>query len=127
MLFDASDLTNLLGYPVPEEKAQVAERIVWGWLRPILGVEHQPQLAAPELFSWAVELGAIVVENPAGLTAYQLGEERFAYSAERRGEILAEVSSSALAADIDGDGVTGVTPRGSFPAASDWPDPACGW
>lgn len=118
-LFAASDLTGLLGRPVTTDQADTAERIVWGWLAPILGGDR-PQPVPPEVFSWAVELGAIAIENPSGLEAYQLGAERLQFSSERRAEILADVAAGGVPGG-------GTKPRGSFPDACGWPDPARGW
>lgn len=118
-LFAAEDLTGLLGRPITIEQADTAERIVWGWLAPILGT-NRPDPIPDSVYSWAVELGAIAIENPSGLESYQLGAERLQFSAERRGEILSE----AAAGGVPGGGTT---PRGSFPTACGWPDPARGW
>lgn len=112
-LFVASDLTEPLGHVVSETKAAAAERVVWGWLKPILGGEARPDPVPDEVFSWAVELGAIYLENPSGLASYQLGAERLGFSAERRAQILIEA-----AGDTPG---SASTPRGSFPEPSVYP------
>lgn len=115
-LFTAAQLGDTLGFTVTTARAAAVEAIVWGWLKPVLGVTERPDPVTPELFSWAVELGAIAHENPSGLSYYQLGEERRGFSAERRQQVLAEAA--------DG-GVPGAAsrPRGCFPTAQDWPDP----
>lgn len=109
-LFTAADLNALPGISgVTDEQATMVERIVWGWLRPVLGVQDRPDSISPELFSWAIELGAIAQENPAGLSSYQLGQERYGYSSERRAEILAGAAGGGQAS-------TGApAPLGSFP------------
>lgn len=119
-LFTAAELGDWLGKPVTAARATVAERVVWGWLSPILGTETQPAPVPAALFSWALELGAIAHENPAGLTTKEIGPFREQYAAERRAEILDEVRGSTLAG---GDG-TALQPSGTFPEAPCYPDPA---
>ena len=119
-LFTELDLKNLTGREVTQAQAETAERIVWGWLSPVLNLTDRPDPVPDAVFSWAVELGAIAVENPAGLESYQLGQERFGYSAERRREILAEAADGGVPG-------SGGRPQGSFPPACGWPDPARGW
>ncbi len=116
-LFTAAELSGHLQKTVTAEAAASCERVVWGWLKPALGLTERPNPVPDEVFSWAIELGGIAHENPAGLASYQLGAERIAYSAERRAEILAD------AADGGRPG-TGGAPRGSFPPACAWPDQA---
>jgi hypothetical protein len=112
-LFSAADLTVPLGRAVTDEEAALAERVVWGWLKPGLGLTERPDPIPDEVFSWAIELGAIYLENPSGLSSKQLGAEQMGFSAERRTAILAEVGEGRL-----GPG----SPRGSFPLARPWPD-----
>lgn len=117
-LFDADDLTNWLGRstPITDTKAIVVEQVVWGWLTTVLGVATRPEPVTASVFSWALELGGIAHENPAGLSVEQLGPAQRQFSAERRGEILAEAAAG---------GSTSVgSPRGSFPPARCYPDPA---
>lgn len=115
-LFSASDLNALPDVDdVSAEEAGILERIVWGWLKPVLGLSERPATVPDEMFSWAIELAAIAHENPKGLTYYQLGEERSGYSAERRAQILAEVGAGGLATP---------RPTGCFPPARAYPDPA---
>lgn len=107
-LFTAVELSDQLGQTVTDARAAAVERIVWGWLKPVLGLTERPAEISDELFSWAIELGGIAHENPAGLSYYQLGDERYGFSAERRVEILTEAASSGPAASAGG-------PLGSFP------------
>lgn len=106
-----------LGGPADTERHTVVERVVWGWLKPILGLTERPDPVPDEVFSWAIELGAIAHENPDGRTAYQLGNERSQYSWERRNAILAEASNAGQPA-----GST-ASPSGRFPKPCPWPDP----
>lgn len=117
-LFTTADLGSLLQCSVSAAAAETAERLAWGWLRPVLAVDERPDPVSAELWAWAVELGAIAHENPAGLAAYQLGDERSQYSAERRQEIL---ELAAAGGAVVSSGVP--RPRGSFPDPECWPDP----
>lgn len=120
ILFTATDLSGLLRKTVTEASATLVEKVVWGWLKPILGSATRPNPVPDELFSWAIELGAIAYENPSGLSRKQIGPFTEDYSAERRAEILAEVAGSSLAAA----GRAPLAPRGSFPEAACYPDRA---
>lgn len=120
-LFTADDLGDLIDCTVSTEKAAAVERVVWGWLMPVLKLTERPDPVPADVFAWAIELGAIYHENPSGLEAYQLGNERTQYSAERRREILEDAGNG---------GVTPAAvpaPRGKFPAAQCWPDPPRAW
>lgn len=119
-LFSAEDLTHAVREFVDDDEAVAAERMVWGWLSPILDLVERPDVVTDQLWSWAVELGAGYYENPTGLAAYQLGEERRQFGVERRNAILEEVRGS-----VAGQGTGGTAlPRGRFPQACAYPDPA---
>jgi hypothetical protein len=120
-LFTSDDLGSWLGSSVDPGRGEVVERVVWGWLRPILleGAER-PADVSPELFSWALELGAIAYENPAGLSSKQFGDVAEAYGGERRDEILEAVAGSSIG--IGALPGSSVHPRGSFPSARPYPD-----
>lgn len=115
-LFTATDLTNLLHYEVSEASAVIAERVVVGWLK-AAGVDVTVDPVPEEVFSWAVELGAIAHENPSGLSESELGDARDVFSAERRREILADAAAAPASSGLG-------RPQGSFPSAACWPDPA---
>lgn len=117
MLFEFDDLGGWLGKPVTIERATAVERVVWGWLKPILGLEARPVEISDEVFSWAIELGAIAHENPTGLTRRQMGPYEEDLSEDRRQEILAEAARSNL-------GSAALQPIGDFPDACDYPDAA---
>lgn len=122
-LFLDVELADHLQTQVTPAAALSAERLVWGWLKPVLGLAERPVPVPAEVWSWAIELGAIAHENPAGLASYQLGPERSQFSAERRGQILDEASRSGVTG-----GVGNESPRGSFPPPLSWPDPIrLGW
>jgi hypothetical protein len=113
-LFMPADLRTFLRKPaITDEQATSAEKVVWGWLQPVLGLEVRPYPVPAKVFSWAIELGAIAHENPAGRTSRQLGPFQEQFSAERRAEILAEAGRG---------GLTATAPQGSFPEPLDYPD-----
>lgn len=116
-LFTNDDLSTWLRQPVSSEAAVLVERVVWGWLSPLLGITDRPDPVSDKLAAWAIELGAIAYANPEGLSRYSLDSETSEYSSERRDEIL------RIAA---GGGTTPVgaalAPTGCFPSARDYPD-----
>jgi len=119
-LFMAQDLADWLQKPVGDSQAAMCERVVWGWLKPILGLTNRPETLTEEQSSWAIELGGIAASNPDALARYVLeGEESF-YDGTRRDEILRNAAAG---------GVTPAggapKPRGSFPPAERYPDRAC--
>lgn len=118
-LFTAAELGNLLGTTVSAERHTQVERIVWGWLRPALKAEDRPDPVTPEVYAWALELGAIAHENPAGLSSQQLGSSQRAFSSERRAEILSDAAAGGSSS-----ATSTPPPRGSFPAARAYPDGA---
>ena len=92
-LFQPEELQHLLGAAtIDNDRADMAERMAWGWLKPVLGLSQRPDPVPDDVFAWAVELGAIAHENPSGLSAKQLGPANQQFSAERRREILASMS-----------------------------------
>ncbi|MFT4081184.1 MAG: hypothetical protein QM638_01230 [Nocardioides sp.] len=113
-LFTADDLTSWLHKPVTEADATVAERVVWGWLKPILKLDERPDPVPDELFGWAIELGGIAHENPGGFTTNTSGPFSVQFDAARRTAILEEVAQSVGAGK----------PTGSFPPPQRFPDPA---
>jgi hypothetical protein len=118
-LFTAQDLTDWLQKPIGDAQAAMCERVVWGWLKPILKLADRPAALTEEQAAWAIELGGIAASNPDALSRYVLeGEESF-YDGTRRDEILRNAAAG---------GVTPAggapPPRGSFPPATCYPDPA---
>lgn len=113
-LFLAGDLSGVLHREVSAADAASAEQRVWGWLRPALGLTERPSPVPPEVFSWAIELGVIAHENPAGMSDAQLGSLKISSPAGRLAEILDLAGASSVAR----------RPQGSFPPARAYPDPA---
>lgn len=118
-LFTAADLNDLPEISgVTEAEATVVEAVVWGWLKPVLKLTERPDPVSPELFAWALELGAIYQDNPTGLDAKKRGPFE-----EEYGERAAEILRTAATGGATPAG-TALSPRGSFPAARAYPDPA---
>lgn len=113
-LFTPAQLGSFLGRGasgVDAARAQVGETVVWGWLADVLGVDERPEPVPAPLFSWALELGAIAYENPAGFSSSALGAANRSFSSERRTEIL-----EAVQAWVDAQaGAAAGAPQGSFP------------
>lgn len=119
-LFTATDLNNLPEINgVTDAEATTVEAVVWGWLSPLLNLTERPAPVSPQMFSWALELGAIYRANPEGLTEKQLGPFDKKFSAERRNEILRTAAGGGTTAPG-----AALRPVGSFPAARRYPDPA---
>lgn len=118
-LFTDQDLSTYLGYTVDATSATMAERVAWGWLKAATGLTVQPATVPEELFSWAIELGAIAHENPGGLSTETDGDITSQWAQGRRSEILAAARSST-----SGPATATGAPQGYFPAPASWPDPA---
>jgi hypothetical protein len=121
-LFSAEDLTAWLRQPVSDDASDVVERVVWGWLKPLLtpqGITERPVSPSDELKSWAIELGAIAYANPEGLDSYSLESESSKYSSERRDQLLRSVAGGGTTAPG-----AALSPVGTFPGARRYPDPA---
>lgn len=118
-LFSAGDLSQFLQYQVSKEAAAIAERVAAGWLKSATGVEQWPEQLPVEVFSWAIELGAIAHENPGGLSSKTVNNRTSQWALGKRSEILA-----AAAAYTRGGVANLGGPQGRFPPPTPWPDPA---
>ena len=119
-LFTEEHLTELLGKQVTVARGQLVERVVWGWLKPVLGWDDRPTDVPDELFAWALRLAAIVAENPAALESQTRGPFSEKYAADVE-SILDEVRNSDLPT---GSAAGAGRPTGCFPEAPTYPDPA---
>lgn len=118
-LFTDRELSAYLHYEVSVEDADIAERVVRGWLRSATGRDDWGDPVPDEVFSWAVELAAIAHENPNGaLISTTTGATTDQFGSARRQEILNEAASSRTG------GSGRAAPQGCFPAAAPWPDAA---
>ena len=119
-LVERSDLAAFLQRPVVERTADLAVQLVEGWLRPLVRSIPWPpdRTAHPDLWSAAVELAGMVVDNPTSMRSSVVGGQTDEWTVARRSEILTEVASRYGA----------VAPLGSFPPPEPWPAPATsGW
>lgn len=121
-LFNGRDLTDHLGLSreIKPAVAALREKVVWGWLKGPLKLTARPVPVPEQIFAWALELGGILHQNPAAFSGRQLGDDNTSFSLARRAEILQEAAGYP---DGDSDGIP--SPRGRFPAARPYPDPAC--
>lgn len=106
----------------------VVSRVVDGWLLDAAGKAEWPSSYAeeppPQLFSWAVELGAIVHENPAAATTDTTDKVTVSWDARKRVEaILTRVAAWSRGEGYDGDTAAPARPQGSFPAPRVYPSP----
>lgn len=112
---DREDVRNLLPQrTLTDAQIDTAERLVAGWLRTASGRTDVDALADDDpLFSPALELVGLVLDNPTSLASKTVGPtSRMWPLAPRRDAILREVKLRAR------------QPSGSFPCAQPWPDPA---
>lgn len=120
-LFWPEELRDHLQHDVSDEHAAAAERMAAGWLKGATGLDVLPDPPAADLWAWAVELAALAYSNPEGLVSESIGggESAATYDRLRRDAILAQVRRVYGVDAVRGG------PRGSFPPAQPWPDPAC--
>lgn len=125
-LFDSEDLSTYVQYPVDDDAAAAAERVVSGWLQDATGPgewygdDVVPSQLPAQLYAWAIELGAMAHENPAGLASEITADKTTVWDRARRTEIL---DKAAAWAGQNGSTSSG-GPVGRFPSARRWPDPA---
>lgn len=124
-LFSWEELRDYLRTSVTPGQGEVAERVVWGWLKPILKQDARPEALSDELWGPALQLGGIAFSNPESLDAYSLGSERSVYSRENRDAILKNIADVLAGGIGAGDGPP--RPRGKFPKARRYPDAAECW
>lgn len=129
-LFTKAELEAWLSYDadaISETEHGVVEKVVRGWVLSATGWTEVPATTAevPEqVAAWALELGGIAYENP---TDQQYDSTNLVQASwrDRKSQILAELALWAAS--------TGTTvqarsrPRGSFPKACPYPDPAHPW
>ncbi|GAA3781204.1 hypothetical protein [Micromonospora maritima] len=90
-LFDLGDLPSWLQVPeVDLETATRIRRAVSGWLRDATGLTVWPDPVPDDLWAWAVELAAMVYNNPTSANAETVGATSVQFGDRaRRAEILA--------------------------------------
>lgn len=128
-LFTPEQLKTWLRYDADDDfdadSATLAEKVAAGWLSNATGMTVSALEATreetPQVFSWALELGGIAYENPTSMQDDQAGAARTTWR-DRRAQILEEARAWAVATAPAPTRMA--LPRGSFPPAQPWPDPA---
>lgn len=114
-LFDLGDLPSWLQVPeVDTETATRVRRYVNGWLQDATNLTTWPDPVPDRLWAWAIELAAMVIENPTAKWSETIDDSSatFDHGAQgRRREILDK--ARAAYNTVSGQ------PQYSFPAA-DW-------
>jgi hypothetical protein len=114
-LFDLVDLPSWLQVPeVDTETATRVRRYVNGWLQDATGLDTWPSPVPDRLWSWAIELAGIVLENPTSKWSQTIDDSVSVYdrgAQGRRREILDKARSAY--------NNTAGQPQYSFPEA-DW-------
>lgn len=110
-------------HTVDQESAKLAARVAEGWLRSVIPGTGWPDPAPEDLWAWALELTSIAFANPETLQSRTVDTVTDQWHVARRAEILAEAKAKYGHGFDSGNGSTG-SPRGTFPPASPWPDPA---
>lgn len=113
-LFDLGDLPSFLQTPeVDTETATRVRRYVNGWLQDAAGMDTWPSVIPDRLWAWAIELAAMVMENPTAKWSQTVDDSTDVYDRGpqgRRREILDAVRRAYNTAG---------KPQGSFPDP-DW-------
>lgn len=117
-LLTAQDVRDLVPQEdFSDEQLAVTMRLVAGWLRDATGLTELPD-PIPDtdaLWSPALELVALVAENPTSLASKTVGPTSQTWpQARRRDAILARVRA-VYSSSTGG-------PAGEFPCAQPWPD-----
>lgn len=118
-LFNGADLTGLLHRTVTDDDVVAAEKVVWGRVRGLLGLDTRPDSLSDTLAGAVLELGAIAYTNPEALARYVLEGEMSFYDDARWNEILDSVATGGTVAPG-----ASPAPRGSFPQPTCYPDPS---
>lgn len=115
-LVGPGQLATYLQMPVRADSEDMAIRVAEGWLRgACTALASWPTPVPDDLWSWAIELAAMVYTNPEGLATRTVNEDTHMWIISRRAEILKAAGSR----------YGGAQPQGSFPLALDWPDGPC--
>jgi hypothetical protein len=116
-LFDLPALANKLQAEVDTGSAIEARRIAQAWLGTATQLTVWPSPIPEDLRTWALELAALVYDNPSWLEQEQVGDVVSRWALNRRAEILTEARRTYATGAATGSGL------GSFPDPDPWPDP----
>lgn len=111
-LLAPSDLRDHLQAQLPEAQALSAIRVATGHLKAATGLTVWPDPVPDALWAWALELAALVIDNPTGRQSDEAGDVVASWPARRRAEILAAAAQAYGRAS---------GPRGTFPPSPLWP------
>jgi hypothetical protein len=116
-LFDLPALGHKLQAQIDTGSAIEARRIAQAWLASATRLTEWPTPIPEDLRAWALELAALVYDNPSWLEMEQVEGNISRWALSRRNEILREARERYGAAA----GIFG--PLYAFPEVSAWPDP----
>jgi hypothetical protein len=120
-LFDLGDLPSWLQIPgVDTATATRIRRYVNGWLQDATGLDVWPDTVPDRLWAWAIELAALVHENPTAKWSQTIDDSVDVYERGTQGR-RREILDAARAAYN-----TAGKPQGSFPEP-DWHWTAATW
>jgi hypothetical protein len=113
-LFDLGDLPSWMQIPeVDDETVYRIRRYVNGWLQDATGLDTWPDPLPDKIWAWAIELAALVHENPTAKWSQTIDESVDVYERGAQGR-RREILDAARAAYN-----TAGKPQGSFPE-TDW-------
>jgi hypothetical protein len=113
-LFDLVDLPSWLQVPqVDTETATRVRRYVNGWLQDATGLTDWPSPVPDRLWAWAIELAALVFENPTAKWSQTIDDSVDVYERGAQGRRREILDAARRAYNTAG------KPMGSFPEA-DW-------
>jgi hypothetical protein len=113
-LFDLGDLPSWLQVPeVDTATATRVRRYVNGWLQDATGLTEWPDPVSDRLWAWAIELAAIVIDNPTAKWAETLDDSAAVYERGPHGRRREILDAARRAYNTAGQ------PQGSFPEP-DW-------
>jgi len=113
-LFDLVSLANKLQRDLDTASAEEARRIAQAWLGSATALTVWPTPVPEDLRAWALELAALVYDNPAWLVSEQVADTATTWFLARRNEILSEARQAY-----------GTGGAASGRAVGCFPDPAC--
>lgn len=113
-LFDLVDLPSWLQVPeVDAETATRVRRLASAWLQDATGLSDWPSPVPDRLWAWALELAAIIFENPTAKWSQTIDDSVDVYERGQQGRRREILDAARIAYNTAG------KPMGSFPAP-DW-------
>lgn len=113
-LFDLGDLPSWMQIPqVDADTATRVRRYVNGWLQDATGLTDWPSPVPDRLWAWAIELAALVFENPTAKWSQTIDDSADVYERGPQGRRREILDAARAAYNTSG------KPQGSFPEP-DW-------